>query len=192
MGHETVIQFAPAGVTSAEATFREAPFGEYDQASIVEFHHRANDASSRSLERQMEKFALGIFVNRDDESGEIHADVEQERGRHELGVAQVKVFVLVEGLEPKPVRNRILLIIIRERVRNVFAGQTSRQQIGHEVARVGTEIEPGTVERIDESSSVADADPFAPANFRAPIWHRRKSVDVAFDYLCAAENFRAD
>ena len=77
IGDETVIQFAPTGVTSAEATFREASFGEHDEATVVKFHHRANDRSGGSFERQMEKFALGIFINRDDESDKIHADVEQ-------------------------------------------------------------------------------------------------------------------
>ena len=174
------------------ATFREPPLRQRYQPPIVKFHHRTHDAAGRSFKRQTKKFALRIFVNRNDEPDEIHADIEEERGRHQLGVAHVIIFVLVERLEPKPVGHRVLLIIIRQSARNIFASEAASDEVRGVAAGIGTKIESGTVKRVDESRRVAHGDPSVAADFRAPVWHRRKSVDIVFDNLGADKNFRAD
>src|SRR5205823_22292 len=102
------------------------------------------------------------------------------------------IFVFVKSLEPEPVGDRVLLIIISERVGYILAGETSRQHIGDVVAGVGTEIQAWTVKRIDEPGGIAYHQPALVANFPARVGQRGISVDVALDNLGGAENLSPD
>src|SRR6266404_3480284 len=110
--NEAVVKFPPTGIAPSITPFGQPAFRQGYQASIVEFHHLGKNASGSSFKWEMQKFAFRIFVNRNDEADEISADIEKERGRHQLGIAHIIILVLVQGLEPKPVSDRILLIII--------------------------------------------------------------------------------
>src|SRR5258707_717839 len=104
----------------------------------------------------------------------------------------VIVLVFIERLEPRAIHDRILLVIVRDACRYIFAHEISGDEISNVVAGVGTEIETWAVKRIDKSRGVADARPTIAANFLAVIWERRKCVHVSLDRMRVAKNFASN
>src|SRR5439155_6929546 len=144
-----------------------------NQATIVKLDRAGRHAPARSVKWQFEKCFLRISVGGNDQTEIIGRHVEQKPGRHQLGITHVIVFVFIERLEPRAIHDRILLVIVRDACRYIFAHEISRDEIGNVVAGVGTEIETWAVKWIDKSRGVADAGPTIAANFLAVIWERR-------------------
>src|SRR5262249_45706944 len=145
-----------------------------------------------STEREVEKFAFRVAIHCSHQAGVITAYIEKERRRHQLCIAHVKVFVLIQTLEPGTVSDGILVIVMAKLLGNVFALEAAGHKFRHVIRSVRTKIETRTVERINESGGIAHHRPTVTANFFAVIGQHRKCMHVAFDHFCCAEDFAAD
>src|SRR5262245_54350988 len=140
----------------------------------------------------MEKFAFRVAIDSSHQARVITAYIEQQRRGHQLGVAHVIVFVLVQTLEPRTVRDRILFIVMANALGHILARQAARNKVRHVIGSVRTKIEARAVKRINESSGIADQGPTVTADFFTVIRQHRESVYVPFDYFRSAEDFPTD
>ena len=62
---------------------------------MIKFDHGRGDLTSWTLKWKIEQGTFRIFVGGNDQTDVINADVEEQRGRHQLGVAHIIVFVFI-------------------------------------------------------------------------------------------------
>src|SRR5258708_29191264 len=96
------------------------------------------------------------FVDRSDE---VNADVQVERDRHELGIPEIIVFILIDAFEPSVELLLIQFVIPSACLRNVFAGEAITQNFESGVTGVRNEIESLAVERIQKTGRITDQSP---------------------------------
>src|SRR5204862_8178973 len=149
--HKSIEKLPPTGVSSPVVASRPTPFCQRDKAAIIETHRVPGQSPPDAAEWQIKKFTFRIAVNGPDQADVIAAYIEKKRGRHQIGVAHVVVFVLVQTLEPVTVGDGILLVVITKSLRHILARQAAREQIGHVVRGVRTKIEAWTVKRTEKA-----------------------------------------
>src|SRR5262249_15691279 len=99
-------------VVGPDCTVHHSVASERAQPTIVEFHHPGKNASRHPFKRELKKRLFRIAISWPNESDEVTADIEQERGRHQIGFAHVEVLVLVKGFEPGAISDRELFVIV--------------------------------------------------------------------------------
>src|SRR5437016_13948324 len=159
---------------------------------MVKFHETGRDAPTPAVKWQHEKGFLRISVRRNYQSEIIRRHIEQETGRHQLGVAHVVIFIFVKGLEPRSIHDRILRVIVRDVCRHIFASKISSDEIGHIVAGVGTKVETWTVKWIDKSRGVTDARRAIATKFLGVVRQCRKRVQISLNRERDAKKFKYD
>src|SRR5215469_1804395 len=169
VGHKAIVKFAPAGVSFSVITCRPPAVRHSSQSTTVKIHYFSHELAAIPAEWQMEKFAFGVAIDCSDQARVITAHIEKERRRHQLCVAHVVIFVLVQTLEPGPVSDGILCVVAVKPVGNVFTRQTARNKVRHIIRSVRAGIETRAVKRIDEPSRIAHNRPTVIANFFAVI-----------------------
>src|SRR5205814_10041833 len=97
------------------------------KTAIIKTHRVPGQSSSDAAEWKIKKFTFRIAVNGPDQADVIAAYIEKKRGRHQIGVAHVVVFVLVQTLEPVTVGDRILLVVMTKPLRHILARQAARE-----------------------------------------------------------------
>src|SRR6516164_915572 len=169
VGHKAIVKFAPAGVSFSVVTCRPPAVRHSSQPTTVKIHYFSHELAAIPAEWQTEKFAFGVAIDCSDQARVITAHIEKERRRHQLCVAHVVIFVLVQTLEPGPVSDGKLCIVVAKPVGNIFTRQTARNKVRHVIRSVRAGIETRTVKRIDEHSRIAHNRPTVIANFFAVI-----------------------
>jgi hypothetical protein len=119
--NESIVKLAPTGVPFAIVPGRPSTLRQCDKAPIVKTHQAASQASANTAERQIKKRTFGIAIGCSHQADVITAHIEKKRGRHQIGVAHVVVFVFVQTFEPATIRDRILLVVMAKPICHIFA-----------------------------------------------------------------------
>src|SRR5207253_1909117 len=93
--NKSIVKITPSGIPSAIISSRPSPLRQRHQTAIVKPHGGAGDPSAQPVEWQIEKFSFRIAVSGPDQPDIIAADIEEKRGRHQIGVSHVVIFVFV-------------------------------------------------------------------------------------------------
>src|SRR5690606_8066311 len=110
----------------------------------------------------------------------------------ELGVPEVVVLVAVDRFKPRPVAEREALIPTRDVGSHVFPGERLGNQRAGAVRGKGTEIQPGAVERDDETPGIPDQRPSVAGDLCAVVGQCGEGALIARNQLRVAEDLATD
>src|SRR5262249_819887 len=189
---ESVIKFAPAGILLPVVAGRPSAICHGCKSATVKIHYVSHEFTAAPAEREVEKLAFRVTIHCSHQARVVTAYIEKERRRHQLGIAHVKIFVLIQTLEPGTVSDGILVVVVAKLLGNVFTLEAAGHKVRNVVGSVRTKIQTRTVKRIDESGGVAHHRSTVVANFFAMIRQHRERVHIAFDHFCCAEDFAPD
>src|SRR5262249_12793063 len=125
--NKSIIEFAPARISFAIVTSRPSAICQGDETSAVKIHRVPGEPAADPCERQIEKRTFRIAINCADQTQIVTADIEKQRGQHQLGVPHVVLFIFVQPLEPGAVSDGKLLVVMAKALRHISPRKTARQ-----------------------------------------------------------------
>src|SRR5438067_73532 len=105
----------------SEITGGVTAFPERDKPSVVKFNYAGGNSARSSAEWQFSKSFLRIVVCGYDQAQVIRRDIQEQGGRHQIGIAHVVVFVAIERVEPRSIHDWILMVVFVNASSDIFA-----------------------------------------------------------------------